>query len=63
MDELRNKIEEREARLAVIGLGYVGLPVTCQFASAGFDVLGVDIRNERIDQIRKCISPIGSSEP
>ena len=41
--DLRGSIDERTARLAVIGLGYVGLPVACEFARAGFDVLGVDI--------------------
>ncbi len=60
---LRTKIEAKEARLAVIGLGYVGLPVACAFADAGFDVLGVDIQPARIQKINQGISPIEGNEP
>ena len=63
LNSLRKKIEEREARLAVIGLGYVGLPVACQFAEVGFDVLGVEIIPERVSRINRGISPIEGSEP
>ena len=35
MNELIEKIERREARLAVIGMGYVGLPLAVEFASEG----------------------------
>lgn len=61
--ELRDKIEKKEARLAVIGLGYVGLPVACQFAKAGFLVLGVEILSSRVQQINHGISPIEGNEP
>ena len=37
--------------MGVIGLGYVGLPVACIFAEAGFTVIGVDIDRERVDAI------------
>ena len=40
---LRARIAAREATVAVIGLGYVGLPLTIVFADAGFHVLGFDI--------------------
>ncbi len=60
---LQDKIEAGEALLAVIGLGYVGFPVACQFAKAGFDVLGVDIHNDRIDLINQGWSPIDGNEP
>ena len=39
-------------RIAVIGLGYVGLPVAAAFAGAGFETLGYDIDAERIAEIR-----------
>ena len=61
--ELRIKIEAKEAKLAVIGLGYVGLPVSCEFARVGFDVLGVELREERVDKINAGISPIEGKEP
>ena len=60
---LQDKIEAGEAGLAVIGLGYVGFPVACQFARAGFDVLGVDINKHRIDLINQGLSPIDGKEP
>ncbi len=43
MQELRDKIEARRAIIGVIGLGYVGLPVACMFAQAGFEVIGLEI--------------------
>jgi len=60
---LREKINKKEARLAVIGLGYVGLPVACEFARAGFDVLGVEIQPERVKKINAGVSPIEGKEP
>lgn len=63
LQELQAKIEQKTARLGVIGLGYVGLPLACLFAEAGFDVVGIDIRQDRIDQINKGISPFNGIEP
>jgi UDP-N-acetyl-D-mannosaminuronic acid dehydrogenase len=60
---LQEKIQARTANVAVIGLGYVGLPVACSFAEAGFDVTGVDIQLARIAQINAGISPIDGKEP
>lgn len=42
LDRLQGRIDAREARVGVVGLGYVGLPVAVSFAEAGFQVLGVD---------------------
>jgi UDP-N-acetyl-D-mannosaminuronic acid dehydrogenase len=61
--ELKQKIDDRTARLAVIGLGYVGLPVACEFARAGFDVLGIEQQAERVKLINQGISPIEGNEP
>ena len=63
LSTLRNKIENKTAKLAIIGLGYVGLPVACEFARVGFDVLGVEIDQERIDKINQGVSPIEGDEP
>lgn len=46
---LIEKIRNREARLSVIGLGYVGLPLVVEFARAGFKAVGVDIDPEKVD--------------
>ena len=40
-------------RIAVVGLGYVGLPVACTFAAAGFDVVGFDVDHGRIAELRR----------
>ena len=61
--ELQRKIESRSAMIAVIGLGYVGLPVAALFAERGFSVTGVDIKADRITLINKGISPIEGKEP
>ena len=60
---LRQKIAARTARIGVIGLGYVGVPVACLFAETGFDVVGVDVKAERIDAINAGVSPIEGREP
>ncbi len=60
---LQQKIAAKTARIGVIGLGYVGLPVACLFAEAGFDVVGVDVKAERVDAINAGISPIEGREP
>ena len=39
---LREKIEDRSARVAILGLGYVGLPLAVEFGRAGFRVYGID---------------------
>ncbi len=49
--------------VAIIGAGYVGLPVACMFASKGACTLAVDIDAERVDKINRGISPIEGEEP
>lgn len=49
--------------VAVVGAGYVGLPVACMFASKGIPTLAVDIDAARIDKINRGISPIEGEEP
>ena len=50
--ELAGKIAARTARVAVIGLGYVGLPVALSFARAGFPVRGIDEDAARVRQLK-----------
>src|SRR5262245_49721777 len=45
------RIRARTARVGVIGLGYVGLPLAVEFAHAGFDVTGFDVDASKADQI------------
>jgi UDP-N-acetyl-D-mannosaminuronic acid dehydrogenase len=60
---IKETIQTKQAKLAVIGLGYVGLPVACMFADKGFDVTGVDILADRVRMINQGISPIEGFEP
>src|SRR6201997_543725 len=46
--ELKNKIESRQARVAVIGLGYVGLPLALLYTEAKFRVTGFDIDQRKV---------------
>ena len=48
-----HQIATREATLGIIGLGYAGLPLAMTFAEAGFDVVGVDLNQDRVDAIRQ----------
>jgi UDP-N-acetyl-D-mannosaminuronic acid dehydrogenase len=49
--------------VAVVGAGYVGLPVACMFASRGVVTLAVDIDAARVDKINRGVSPIEGEEP
>lgn len=62
-DTLLERITRRQARVGVIGLGYVGLPVACIMAQAGFDVTGIERRAERVARINAGESPIEGDEP
>jgi UDP-N-acetyl-D-glucosamine dehydrogenase len=56
---LAEKITSRRARLGVVGLGYVGLPLAVEFAKAGFDVTGIDLNQEKTDLVNRGVSYIG----
>jgi UDP-N-acetyl-D-glucosamine dehydrogenase len=47
------KLRAREARTAVIGLGYVGLPLAVELAQAGYDVVGIDVVAEKVERVNK----------
>jgi len=51
MNPLQNKIAKRTAHIAIIGLGYVGLPLATAFAKAGFRVTGVDVDRHKVESI------------
>lgn len=50
---LKQKILARQARISVIGLGYVGLPVAVNFARAGFTVTGIDASQHKISRLNE----------
>lgn len=50
---LEEKITNRTARVGIIGLGYVGLPLAMEFARAGFSVTGIDIQEFKVAQLNR----------
>jgi len=62
---LLSRIQSRSARIGIIGLGYVGLPLAVEFAKAGFDVTGFDVddaKNAEINAGRSYIPDVSSSD-
>ena len=57
-DTLINKLQDKEARMAVLGLGYVGLPLAVVFGEAGFSVTGIDPDTRKVDALNKGVSYI-----
>ncbi|MGD0340828.1 MAG: nucleotide sugar dehydrogenase [Bacteroidales bacterium] len=57
-----NKLKKKETKLSVIGLGYVGLPIALEFARK-IDVVGFDIRTDRIELMKKGIDPSNELDP
>ncbi|MHC4954187.1 MAG: nucleotide sugar dehydrogenase [Planctomycetota bacterium] len=56
---LKDKIESREARFGVLGLGYVGLPLAVEFATVGFKATGFEVSQEKVDLLAAGESYIG----
>ncbi len=50
---LEEKIRNKSAKVGIIGLGYVGLPLAVAFSEAGFKVLGFDVQQKRVDLINR----------
>ena len=63
MPTLLEKIKSKVAKVGVIGLGYVGLPLAVEKAKAGFCVLGFDIQPEKVDKINRGENYIGDVVP
>jgi len=53
LNALKTKIENRQATAAVIGLGYVGLPLAMEIAAAGFNVAGIDLDKNKIATLKQ----------
>src|SRR5260370_27142419 len=58
-EDLASRIERRTARIAIVGLGYVGLPLAETFAWGGYPVIGFDIDPDKIAKLRRGESYIG----
>lgn len=51
--ELLTKLKNRTAKIAIVGLGYVGLPLALRYAEVGYPVLGIDIDEEKTAQLKQ----------
>ncbi|MDC3352267.1 nucleotide sugar dehydrogenase [Crocinitomicaceae bacterium] len=61
-DSIYEKLVNKETKLAVIGLGYVGLPIALEFARK-IDVIGFDINEKRVEMMNNNIDPSDELEP
>ena len=52
-ESLAEKIKSRTARVGIVGLGYVGLPLAVEFAKAGFSVTGIDVQESKIAKLKR----------
>jgi UDP-N-acetyl-D-glucosamine dehydrogenase len=57
-DTLLKQFKDKTARIAVLGLGYVGLPLAVVFAEAGFNITGIDPDKRKVDSVNKGVSYI-----
>ena len=64
-EQLAARIQARTARVGIVGLGYVGLPLAVEFAKAGFSVTGIDVQQNKVSGInsgKSHIQDIASAE-
>ena len=61
-EALIKKLQDKSARVAILGLGYVGLPLAVVFSEAGFHVTGVDPDTRKINALNKGVSYIPDVE-
>jgi len=53
LEQLTSRLRDRTAIIGIIGLGYVGLPLTLRYAEAGFRVLGIDIDAAKVERLNR----------
>ncbi|WML35801.1 nucleotide sugar dehydrogenase [Clostridium sp. OS1-26] len=58
-DELILKLENKTAKLGVVGLGYVGLPLAVEKAKAGYEVIGFDVQEQKVQMVNEGLNYIG----
>src|SRR5690349_891263 len=56
---LEEKIRTRRAKVGIVGLGYVGLPLAVEFAKAGFEVTGIDLTDSKVARVNAGDSYVG----
>src|SRR5271154_5625849 len=63
VDQLKTKIQQRQVRVGIIGLGYVGLPLALLYSEQKFQVTGFDIDARKVDTLAKGGSYIYRIQP
>lgn len=58
-EQLLKKIDEKEIKVGVVGLGYVGLPLAVEKAMAGFKTIGFDVQDEKVEMVNRGENYIG----
>ena len=53
LQSLLDRLAKREAKVGIVGLGYVGLPLAVEFAEAGFSVIGVDVTASKVETLMR----------
>ena len=57
--QLLDKINNKTAKLGVVGLGYVGLPLAVEKANAGYQTIGFDVQEEKVNMVNEGKNYIG----
>lgn len=57
-EQLTSRIRDKSARVGVVGLGYVGLPLAVEFAKVGYAVTGVDVQESKVEALNRGVSYI-----
>jgi UDP-N-acetyl-D-glucosamine dehydrogenase len=58
LEQLLAKIRDKTARVGVVGLGYVGLPLAVEYAHAGYSVIGFDVQGSKVETLNAGVSYI-----
>jgi len=58
LEAMKEKIASKTARVGIVGLGYVGLPLAVEFAKAGFHVTGIDVQQAKVEDLNRGISHV-----
>lgn len=53
MTQLESKLNQKSARICIVGLGYVGIPIAVEYARKGFQVLGIDLNREKVEKVNQ----------
>lgn len=60
--DLFEKIVNKEEKISLVGLGYVGMPIAVAFASKGVNVVGFDLKKKKLNYIKRALIQQTKSE-